>query len=445
MPCGIPCRAWARTPPAREPALTGFRARLALVALAAFAVRVAYALTIAPDANADVPFGDRFFFVEGARLLAAGHGFVHPFVWQAAHVDAPSAGHPPLWIAALAPLAKLGLLTLDSARIAGAAAGAGAVAAVGLVGRRLAGARAGLLAAASAALYPAWIVGDTSGMSEALYVLLVGLAVLATLAARADGRRGSAALAGAAIGLAALTRTEGLALVAFVAWPALWPRRWALPLIATACAALVVAPWTVRNALSLQRFVAVSTNEATVLAGANCRAAYHGRDTGSWRPDCLARATGRIDLARYDEGVLADRWRRAGLAYARDHLGRLPAVAAMRALRTWRLWQPLREGRLSEGQNATVSKVGALTFLVLLAPAGLLGAWLARRRRRRGPALLLAALAAMVTLTSAAGWGAPRFLRPAELALLVCAGAGAATLRGARGRLPPVGRGGTRP
>jgi hypothetical protein len=172
----------------------------------------------------------------------------------------------------------------------------------------------------------------------------------------------------------------------------------------------VVAPWTIRNAAELHRFVPISTNEDTVIAGANCPETYHGRDTGSWSPACLSRAGGggTLDLAHYREGVLAGRWRTAGLDYARDHAGRLPAVAAVRVLRTWRLWQPLREGELSEGENGGVADVGAIVFLALLLPLGLLGWW--RAGLRRDHRLMLAGLALMVSVTSAIGWGAPRFL-----------------------------------
>jgi 4-amino-4-deoxy-L-arabinose transferase-like glycosyltransferase len=389
-------------------------------------LRVLYALTLADDHNLPVAIGDRFFFVEGARLLADGHGFVHPFVWLSTHHGAASAGHPPLWTIALAPFAKVGLDGYDAARLVGAVAGAAVVVAVGAVGRRLAGARAGLIAAGLAAVYLPFVVSDTSGMSEALYLVLVALTVLAVLSARESARAPLAVAAGVAAGLAALTRTEGLLLVPLLAWPALWgrggARSWALPLATTLAAALVIAPWTVRNAIALDRFVLVSTNESTVLAGANCDATYHGRDTGSWRPDCLARATGPFSLDSYDEGVLAARWSGAGRRYARHHVGRLAVVLPVRVLRTWRLWQPGREGRLSEGENADVTKAGGFVFLFLILPGALLAVLLARLRREA--LLVLGALAAMVTLTSAAGWGAPRFLRPAELALLVAAGAG---------------------
>lgn len=383
-------------------------------------MRIGYALVLGDHDNAHVPAGDRFFFVEGARLLAGGHGFVHPFVWEIAHVGAPSAAHPPLWMMVLAPLAKLGALDLDAARLAGAVVGAAGVAATGAVAARMAGDRAGLLAAGLAAVYPAWVIGDTSGMSEVLYGFLVAAAVLALLGVRDRPRLALALGAGVVVGLAGLARTEGLLLVPFAVWPVLW-RRWALLAAATLAVALTIAPWTVRNAVELHRLVPVSTNTETVVAGANCEEAWHGRETGGWSPGCLVRASGALDLADYDEGVLAARWRRAGFDYARDHAGRASVVAAVRVLRTWRLWQPLREGELSEGENRGAAKVAALVFLLLLLPAGLLGA--RRAPLRRDHRLLLVALAAMVTLTSAVGWGAPRFLRPAELALIVGAAA----------------------
>jgi 4-amino-4-deoxy-L-arabinose transferase-like glycosyltransferase len=348
-------------------------------------------------------------------------------VWDLTHHGAASAGHPPLWEIVLAPLAKVGLGGYRAARLAGAVAGALAAGVIGLLGRRVAGERAGLLAAGLAAIYLPWIVGDTSGMSEALYVLLVGLTVLAVVAARDTPRTRTALVVGVAAALAALTRTEGLLLVPLLAWPALWGlgaegRSWALPAVATVAAALVIVPWTARNAVALDRFVPVSTNQSTVLAGANCPETYHGRDTGSWRPECLGRALGTVALRDYDEGAYAARWSAVGRRYAGDHLGRLAVVVPIRVLRTWRLWQPSREGALSEGEDISVAKVGAWVFLLGLLPAGLVSA--ARAGLRRDALLMLAALAAMVTLTSAVGWGAPRFLRPAELALLVAAGVG---------------------
>lgn len=395
---------------------------IALAALAGLAARVAHVLLFA-DRAAPPPAGDRDFFVEGARLLADGEGFVHPFVHALGVEDAASAAHPPLWIAVLAGLAKLGALSPLSARLAGCVAGAVAVLLIGLVARRLAGPKAGLLAAGVAAAYPAWVIADGSGMAEPLYLALVAAAVLGLLRAREDPAPRAALLAGALVGLAALTRTEGLLLVPFAALPLLWGHRRALALV-TVAAALTVAPWTVRNAITLDRFVPVSTNVDTVVAGANCDATYHGRDTGLWSPRCLAAAAaGEVSfpLRRYEEGRLAAAWSSAGREYAAEHLSRLPVVVAARVGRLWRVWQPLREADTTEGVGVTAGKVAALSFLLGLAPLGLLG--VARGGLRRRHLVLLAGLALMVTATSAVGWGAPRFLRPAEMGLVVAAGA----------------------
>lgn len=394
--------------------------RLALIAAAGLAARVLFVL-LATDSADPAPASDRDFFLGAARLLSDGQGFLHPFVHEIGLRDAASAGHPPLWILTLVPLAKLGLLTPLSARLASCVAGAAAVLLVGLVARRMAGERAGMLAAALAAAYPAWIVADASGMTESLYVALVAGVVLALLAARDDARVRAGVAVGALVGLAALTRAEGLLLLPFAVWPLLWRHRRALA-AATLAAVVVVAPWTIRNAVVLERFVPVSTNVDTVIAGANCDATYRGRDTGLWRLDCLAAATDLPPGAtRYDEGRLAAGWREAGVEYARDNASRLPVVAAARIARAWRLWQPLREAELTEGVGRDAGRVAALSFLLLLAPAGLFGAitWRHDRRHLR----LLLGLAAMVTVTCAVGWGAPRFLRPAEIGALVCAAA----------------------
>lgn len=379
-----------------------------------------YALIFA-DPAAPPPAGDRDFFVEAAKLLTQGQGLVHPFVWSTGIRDAASAGHPPLWIFTLAPLAEFGLLTPTTARLMSCLAGAAAVFLVGLVAWRMAGERAGLLAAAFAAVYPAWLFADASGMAESLYAALVAGAVLALLAVRADPRLRHAVMLGVLVGLAALTRTEGLLLLPFVALPFLWRRRRALA-VASLTAALVVVPWTIRNAIVLDRFVPVSTNVDTVIAGANCEQAYSGRDIGIWVFSCFTAATDLDAVSpRYDEGRLAAAWRADGVEYARDHAGRLPVVAAARVARVWRLWQPMREAELTEGVSPRAGRVSALSFLLVLLPAGLLGA--AACRLRREHLALLGALALMVTVTSAAGWGAPRFLRPAEIGLLVCAAA----------------------
>jgi hypothetical protein len=72
---------------------------------------------------------------------------------------------------------------------------------------------------------------------------------------------------------------------------------------------------------------------------------------------------------------------------------------------------------MTVGENRTVSQIGLLWWL-LLAPAAIAGAVMLRRRRI---VWLLLAPAVAATLTSAVGWGFPRFRHAAEVPLLVLA------------------------
>src|SRR2546427_628085 len=88
-----------------------------------------------------------------------------------------------------------------------------AIAGLALAVRRVAGERVGLAAAAIAAVYPALFALDSTVRSESLYALLIALALLGAyrLVERPTWR--AAAALGVAIGLAALTRGEGLLLL----------------------------------------------------------------------------------------------------------------------------------------------------------------------------------------------------------------------------------------
>jgi 4-amino-4-deoxy-L-arabinose transferase-like glycosyltransferase len=119
---------------------------------------------------------------------------------------------------------------------------------------------------------PGQILYAESILAEPLYTfVLVGFVAL--LVGLPDRRR-SAVVIGLAIGIAALTRGEGLLLLAvppFVWWGVM-PRRelYVRTGIATLAAVLAIAPWTVRNAIVLDAFVPVSTNSSqTFWAGHN--------------------------------------------------------------------------------------------------------------------------------------------------------------------------------
>jgi 4-amino-4-deoxy-L-arabinose transferase-like glycosyltransferase len=420
------------------------RTRLVLTALVALAIRVVYTLALGRDDNPESPFGDAFFFHSVANLIADGRGFSHPFYALLQGYDAPSAAHPPLWPLVLAAASELGLNGETGHRLIGNVIGTGSVVLTGLLGSRVGGERVGLTAAGVAAIYPVFIAADGSLMSESLAALLVLVVLLSAYRYLDSPRTLHAGLLGFAVGLAALSRSEALALVVVLGLPLVWMAGRRRDFAVVLCAALlVVAPWTIRNALAFDAFVPIATNYGSVIGGANCEQAYHGRYTGSWIPACaFGAASPPRDGREYDEAELARRWRDAGAAYATENMGRWPAVASVRVLRTWGLWQPRFQASANEGQNRGFARIAVLFFFPLALLGGL-GAYVLRARRR--DLLILLAPAVAVTLATIAGYGTYRLRHSAEPALVVLAAFAVVRLSAARsGQTPDTRTKGTR-
>jgi 4-amino-4-deoxy-L-arabinose transferase-like glycosyltransferase len=166
-------------------------------------------------------------------------------------------------------------------RLVEALAGALAIVVVFALGRRLGralgdptdGAAAGLLAALGVAVYPAFIYDAGRLMTEPLAELLLPSALLAFLVALDHRDWWRWALAGALIGLTAMFRPEYLAIgivLAVLAGILVWRgTRRAPGLLAAGCFAaalvLVIAPWTIRNFIVLDRFEPLATGGGKAL------------------------------------------------------------------------------------------------------------------------------------------------------------------------------------
>jgi 4-amino-4-deoxy-L-arabinose transferase-like glycosyltransferase len=171
-----------------------------------------------------------------------------------------------------------------------------------LIGKRLSGPTAGLIGAAGITVYPALLEYQGMLMSEPLAASLLAGAVLATLwAADIEENRPSRGWPGAGgsrtarglpagppapgqdprarwlvpgllFGALALVRPEYLGVALLVSLVVLvrdgWrdrSRTWAQALLVLAGVAMIVVPWTVRNAIALDRFVPISTGGGQVL------------------------------------------------------------------------------------------------------------------------------------------------------------------------------------
>jgi hypothetical protein len=412
---------------------------LAGFALLALAVRLVYAYLV----NLPEGLGDDVWYHEVGRGLADGEGFVDPFSSRVGdrvvpgHAGEPieTAFHLPLFPALLAIVSKLGLTSYDAHQAAGCVCGAGTVAVIGLAGRRLGGETLGLVAAGLAAVYLPLAINDSLTQVEALYGLMVALVILAALrlAAKPTGRR--ALVLGAAIGFAALTRSEALALGVLLApWVVrMAPGGWRRLAVMAAAVVLVIAPWSVRNTLVFDEPVLLTTVDGSVIAGANLDSTYYGGLLGAWDYDGLydTPAGRTVDP---NEAVQSRRWREEGFEYAGDHLGRLPVVIAVRELRLLSLYPFDPRERVSFSsflyKHVRVLEWPAMfSFYVVLALAI---AGIVKLRRRAAPSWPLVAPLVLVVAIAAFAYGDTRFRAAAEPALVVLA---AVTLEPALRRL----------
>ncbi len=190
------------------------------------------------------------------------------------HLQEPSNYSPglPLFVAGVYELA--GGVHLELARVVLALVGSLAVLFAFLIGRRLSGPGAGLLAALVVAGYPALLQYQGMLMTEPLAVTLLAGSMLAYLWAGDDRGRWAWVLPGLLLGLLALVRPEYLPFGALLPLIALLRARWhvgawregigAAALMALAFL-LPIAPWTVHNLVTLDRFVPVSTGGGKAL------------------------------------------------------------------------------------------------------------------------------------------------------------------------------------
>jgi 4-amino-4-deoxy-L-arabinose transferase-like glycosyltransferase len=381
--------------------------------------------------------GDAGWYHSQAELIVHGHWFVAPydFAYSLGTKAVPSAAHPPLFTLVNVFAREIHLGGSNATRLVCCVIGGIGIFMVGLLGREVGGSRVGLLAGGIAAMYPLWWFTDGTVMSEVLYMPLVaGLLVLAYRLARRP-RLATAVAMGAVGGLAAMTRSEGLLLVALVVIAvALKVRgqraafRVALAGTALAATAVVIAPWVVYNQVRFRDTVFLSTN-AGDLADANCHATYYGSSLGGWVFNCHTPFRQHGDASQVSHQLS-----HVGIRYAEDHIGRVPVVVAARVGRMWGLFRPVQtlQRDATTKWTLTDSKVILATYYVLAAGAivGFVVLW----RRRTLLAPLVAALAAL-TITAATSYGFMRLRAPGDAVIVVLSAAALdAAIRALTGR-----------
>lgn len=308
------------------------------------------------------------------------------------------------------------------ARIVLALLGALSVLFTYLIGRRLSSPGAGLIGAFAVAIYPAFLEYQGMLMSEPLAAALLSGSVLAILWAADRRNRSAWLLPGALLGATAMVRPEYLA-VAFVLALVVFTRHaranWRLSLaqaaILLAGAAVVLAPWTIRNALALDRFVPISTGGGQVLfAGTYLPSGGNPERVGQ---EVVARHPGIFD----PRDVKRLRLEQILAALAAQRYPGLESDKALSRMGRDQLWNDITEEPL-EYASFVATKIGAIwshgprdvmrrpiweALHWALVAFGLLGL-IVLAKQRRWEALLLATIFLSITAISALLVASPR-------------------------------------
>ena len=240
--------------------------------------------------------------------------------------------------------------------------------------RRVVDARVGLVAALLTTLHPYLVWHDVHMNREILDHFLAVAAVLLTLVV-AEGRSPSnrlllaAGALGVTLGLMILGNVRTLFVPLVLGAYVLWRRRaWTWePAVALAVAALVLAPWVIRNDANVG-CVAITT-DARALWKANNVQTLETLRAGGWIDDVdnipgapitpqdageLYRETGRI--VRTDECAQMRFYRKLALDFMRDHPGEKVQLAAYGAKLLWQPNVPKTEGRPGSGTFLDVAR-----------------------------------------------------------------------------------------
>lgn len=357
-----------------------------------------------------------------AKNLTLGKGFVYDAP-EAEGVSAQQFGRAPGYPFFLALVgAGRGEFDATPARVklAQSIVGSLGVWLIGLIAYRSTGPRAGVAAAAIGAVYPPLVWICSYVFSEALYstLALASVVVMNRALDRADAGRSTAMAIGAGLvaGAAILVRP---AMLVFLPIAALWLialRRTHLAVTLVVGAALVVAPWTVRNARVYHRFVLVASEGGVTF--------WTGNHPG---------ARGEGDLAANPNLKLAD------LAFRAEHAGltaeQLEPLYYRDAIRAIadnpRWWVGLLLKKLfytfvpagpSYALHSPLYRFVSIASYLLLLPVAVLGAAQWWRRPHRPETLV--PLAASAVIVCVLFFPQERFRIPVlDPALIVCAGA----------------------
>lgn len=397
----------------------GERWLVAMAMGAGFAAVAAYVLLTRSHALA----GDESEYHRYGVLFTEGHLWWSTTPFDEAHPSAWKAPGYPAWVGAL--YAILGSSPLRVELVQAAILAPLTVFLAWALARRLFGPKVGLATAFVTALFPLSFEYFGLLFPEALAIPLV-LATMYLVLEREPSTQRSAWV-GALIGVGLLVRPTSFFLLAgaTVAWivAAGWGPGLKHAALTTLVAALVVAPWTIRNALTEEvGFIPISVQDAALYGTFNEDSATDDERPYQFRafpddPQQVLDVTGVESEAEFRANL-----QEAAFEYMRDNPASVPKAVYYNGLtRLWDLRPPDQAVDEVEfqGRSETVRWAGLIMYYPILLLA-LVGVW--RARARHGLVLPVITMAAVATLAFSVVAGT-RYRAPFEPVLAMLAAA----------------------
>lgn len=350
--------------------------RIALLGLVALALIVR---VVGAERYSDItPQTDALDYDRHAVSIAGGNGY--PEAARRSGGPGPTAFRPPLYPVVLSGAYVLSGTEDEAKRwmfghIQQAFIGALVVALIALIARRLWNDAVALVAAGLAALYPPLILAGSALQAEALFIALTLGAVASVLKFRETEQHRWLVAASALAALATLTRTNGIVVIAmavlgvWVLKPRFSIRALRGPVLVIAVAALVIMPWTIRNAVELDAFVPVSTQTGFALAGQFNNTA--AENDARWLPPFAVPEYEALfngpDPIR-GEVALGEELSSRAKEYAMDHPGHIVEAGFWNTLRLFNLDDPIaveQKAAFDLGQPQELAKLSVYAFWVL--------------------------------------------------------------------------------
>lgn len=387
----------------------------------ALLVRIIYNLTVARNY---IPTIDASLYQTLAKSLVADHCFcLHP--------HSPTTNRAPFWPFMMSVIYFITGPVNFYARLFLTVVGSATCVLVYLFAKDMFGTRVALITGVIASIYPGLFIYDGWLYLESLYTFLMVAFIYSLYRLQYDSRRRWLILSGILLGLASLARPNGSflfvllcvwALVMLLAKMVPWQAITKCTLIIICIAALLIAPWTLRNYKVTHTFILVATGGGNVLSGVYNDTAL--KEDGIWEP--LNKIRPPIDF--HGHGCCDYTGEGDNTAYAlhwiSTHLSSMPYLLSLHFINMWKPFTsedgfPFIQFPTRISSQIVFNMIRIVSIpIFLLAAFGLLVTW---KRWKKHLCVVYLAIALHI-LENVVFYGSSRFRAPIEPLLVLLIG-----------------------